>query len=123
MGANFNNCLELLQGAVDKGLYGKLVEQISKDFELANVSMNLFKNNALNLITAENLIKSLHEKIYFLIMERFSDYLNVLYIVDVPEKSFKDLPLTDVVEFAEHVTFLVLQRDWQKVQLKRRYTS
>jgi hypothetical protein len=51
-------------------------------------------------------------------MERFADYLNVLYVVDVPEQAFKQIELTDVVEVAREVCLLILEREWQKIQLK-----
>ncbi len=123
MGAYFNQCLNLLKIAKDQGLYQNLVIQIRKDFEMANVPIQLSKEDSLKIPECEGLIKSLHEKVYFLIMERFSDYLNLLYIVDIPESTFKDIPITDAVEFSEQVVFLVLQRDWQKVLLKKKYTS
>ena len=62
------------------------------------------------------------EKIYYLIMERFSEYLNLLYIVDVPEKAFKEIQVTDVVDVAEQVSFLILKREMQKVWLKTKYS-
>ena len=71
----------------------------------------------------EELRAILHEKIYYLIMERFADYLNLLYVVDVPEKAFKEIQVTDVVEVAEQVSFLILKRELQKVWLKERYGS
>lgn len=99
-------------------LYGALVKQLKKDFELANVPMEIPVE-----IEANDLIASLREKIYRLLLERFTDYLNLLYVVDVPEKAFKELEVSDVVEVADEVTFLILKRERQKVWLKNRYSS
>lgn len=116
MTINFPNSQELLFNAEKTGLYKNLVSQLQKDFILANIPVDLETG-----ISAEGLKSVLHEKIYLLIMEKFTDYLNLLYIVDVPEKAFKEIRLTDVVEIAEQVTLLILRREYQKVWLKAQY--
>jgi len=110
--------LELLREAGQKGLYTPLVRQLHKDFERANVAVRFSETQ-----DPETLSSLLHEKIYQLMMERFPDYLNVLYVVDVPERSFKQLELTDMVEVAAAVSFLILEREWKKVLIKRQYRS
>jgi hypothetical protein len=118
MKKDFPNSTELLQNAIDSRLYDKLIVQLKKDFGLANISVNLSDD-----IVPSELKTFLHEKIYFLIMEKFSEYLNLLYVVDVPEKDFKQLKVTDVVEVSEQVSFLILKRVMQKVWLKEKYSS
>jgi len=110
--------LELLQYAASIALYEKLVIQLKKDFALANISLDLPDE-----ITPIALKTVLKEKIYFLLLERFPDYLNLLYIIDVPEKAFSSIKSTNVVEVAEGVSFLVLKREWQKVWLKQSYNN
>ncbi len=118
MPLNFPNSTELLKKATDEQLYEKLVVQLKKDFGLANIPIDFSLDVAPNDLKA-----TLHEKIYYLILERFTDYLNLLYIVDVPEKAFKEIQVTDVVEVAEQVSFLILKREWQKVWLKAKYST
>jgi hypothetical protein len=118
MHSNFQNSTVLLKDAIKSRLYQKLVVQLDKDFGLANVPIDFQTEMA-----PEELRAILHEKIYYLIMERFADYLNLLYVVDVPEKAFKEIQVTDVVEVAEQVSFLILKRELQKVWLKERYGS
>ncbi len=113
---NFFNSVELLQNAQENKLYLKLITQLRKDFGLANIPVQMDSG-----ISPEDLKIVLHEKIYQLMMERFSEYLNLLYVVDVPERAFKEIQVTDVVEVAEQVVFLVLKRELQKVQLKGQY--
>ncbi|CAM4101305.1 hypothetical protein [Zobellia nedashkovskayae] len=114
---NFSDSTELLANAEKAELYNKLVAQLIKDFGLANIYIDL----SLEILPKE--LKSvLREKIYRLIMERFSEYLNLLYIIDVPEKAFKEIAVTDVVEVADQVTFLILKRELQKVYLKAKYS-
>lgn len=113
---NFPNSTELLQGAESQGLYNKLVTQLEKDFGLANIPVDFSLD-----VEPADLQATLHEKVYFLILEKFTDYLNLLYIVDVPEKAFKEIQVTDAVEVAEQVSFLILKRELQKVWLKAKY--
>ena len=114
---NFSDSLTLLDHAQEEALYTKLVAQLKKDFILANVWMDLPEN-----VEPSKLKTLLHEKIYHLILEKFTEYLNLLYIIDVPEKAFKEVHMTDAVDVAEQVTFLVLEREFQKVWLKMKYS-
>lgn len=114
---NSSNSTELLLNAQENYLYSKLVAQLVKDFGLANIHVDIATD-----ISSDELKKALHEKVYHLIMERFSEYLNLLYIVDVPEKAFKEIQVTDVVEVAAQVSFLILKRELQKVWLKAKYS-
>lgn len=113
----FTDSTILFQTALKEDLYQKLVVQLQKDFALANIDIDLFSE-----IKPAELRTLLHEKIYHLILEKFTEYLNLLYIIDVPEKAFKKIHMTDAVEVAEQVTFLVLKRELQKVWLKSRYS-
>lgn len=115
---NFPNSTELLQRAEDQGLYRKLVTQLEKDFGLANIPVDFSTD-----VEPADLQATLHEKVYFLILEKFVDYLNLLYIVDVPEKAFEEIQVTDAVEVAEQVSFLILKRELQKVWLKAKYSK
>jgi hypothetical protein len=64
----------------------------------------------------------LHETIFKLIQEKFTDYLNLLYIIDVSEHKVRALDGFDILELSEKVTFMILQREWQKVWLKNKYS-
>ena len=110
--------LKILETAAAEKLYKNLVRQLSKDFEMSNVPIE-----ALTGLSHKELIALLREKIYQLILEDFTDYLNLLYIIDVPETAFKDLEVTDVVEVADQVGLLILQRELVKVRLKNRFST
>ncbi len=92
--------------------------QLAKDFSLANIPFDLPQG-----IAPEELKSMLHEKVYVLLLERFSEYLNLLYIIDVPEKAFSTIESSDIVTVSEQVSFLILRREWQKVWLKDKYGS
>lgn len=106
---------ELLSEAKREDLYLKLLEQINKDFNLANEPVDFPKST-----TPEELKVQLHEKVYRLIRDRFSEYLNLLYITDVSEKQIKELDGSDIVALSEQVSFLILRREWQKVWFRNR---
>ncbi|MFS4455940.1 hypothetical protein [Maribacter sp. 2304DJ31-5] len=116
MTSNFINSSQLLQYVVENSLYDPLVSQLRKDFSLANIYIDLPENIKPNLLG--NIIQ---EKIYVLIMERFSEYLNLLYIIDIPERSFKGIQVTDAVEVSGQVTFLILKREFQKIRYREKY--
>jgi len=116
--SNFKNSLELLATVREEQLYQKLLEQLKKDFELANVPINIPLD-----ITPEQLKSTIHEKLYYLIVEKFPEYLNLLYVVDISEKEVKKIAPSDVVDISEAVSFLLLKREWQKVWYKSKYSS
>lgn len=105
----------LLSEAQKEALYVKLVEQINKDFTFANESVDFPV-----AISPIDLKVQLHEKIYRLIQHKFAEYLNLLYIIDVPEDQVKRLDGSDLVELSEQVVFLILKREWQKVWFRNK---
>ena len=107
---------QLLDQAESEQLYHKLVVQLNKDFTLANEPVDFDLD-----IAPQQLKAQLHDKIYRLIQYKFAEYLNLLYIVDVPEEQLKPLDGTDLVVLAEEVSFIVLQREWQKVWFRNKY--
>ena len=112
--ANFD---ELVVEANTFGLYENLIRQLNKDLLYANVDLE-FDNEVLP--TSLKLI--LQETVYNLINERFADYLNLLYIIDVPEHKVKQLDGSDALKLSDQVTFLILLREWQKVWYKHQYS-
>ena len=106
----------LIEASEKLHLYGKLIEQVNKDFLLANIDLSF----ALDILPS-SLKYLLHEVIYNLIQEKFADYLNLLYIIDVSEAKIKELDGSDTLKLTEQVTFLILQREWQKVWFKHHY--
>ncbi|WP_047246416.1 hypothetical protein [Maribacter thermophilus] len=106
----------LLLVAKEKELIDKLTAQVEKDFAMANVSLNLPV-----VFNAKDFVSNIRERVYRLMVEQFSEYLNLLYVVDVPEKEFKHIQVTEAAEVADRVTFLILKREFQKVLFKTMY--
>ncbi|WP_456312703.1 hypothetical protein [Pseudomonas shirazensis] len=106
----------LLADAESDNLYLKLIEQINKDFNLANEGIDFPLS-----ISPNELKVQMHEKVYRLIQYKFAEYLNLLYIIDVSEAEIKKLDGSDLVILAEQVSFLILKREWQKVWFRNNY--
>ena len=107
---------QLLHEAESIQLYGKLLEQINKDFNLANEPIDFHPSTS-----PEELKIQLHEKIYRLLQHRYTELLNLLYIIDVPEDNLKQLDGADTAVLAEQIAYLVLRREWMKVWFRNRY--
>jgi hypothetical protein len=106
----------LIDEANQIGLYQKLIHQLNKDFLLANIDLDFYED-----ILPTSLKLILHETVYQLIQEKYAEYLNLLYIIDVPEYKIKQLDGSDTIILAEQVTFLILLREWQKVWYRSNY--
>ena len=110
------NTDNLLSEAEKENLYLKLIEQINKDFNLANEPIDFPMSTS-----PEELKIQLHEKIFRLIQFKFAEYLNLLYIIDVSENEIKKLDGSDLVNLSEDVAFLILRREWQKVWFRNKF--
>ncbi len=107
---------DLIEEVNQLDLYRKLILQLNKDFLLANIDLDFHEE-----VLPSSLKLLLHETVYKLIQEKFTEYLNLLYIIDVPEKQVKALDGNDTLKLSEDVSFLILKREWQKVWYKNKY--
>ena len=107
----------LIEEANSLELYPKLIQQLNKDFLLANIDLDFELD-----ILPSSLKYLLHEIIFNLIQNKFAEYLNLLYIIDVSEQKIKSLDGNDTLKLSEDVTFLILQREWQKVWFRHKYS-
>ncbi|SNR73571.1 hypothetical protein [Lutibacter flavus] len=112
------NSLELFKTIEAEQLLEKIVEQLNKDFQLANINEHF-----INTISPNSLKNELDAVVLDLISNKYDDYLNLLYRIDIPEKDLaliKDDKLTIAIE---QISFLILKREFQKVWLKKNYNS
>lgn len=106
---------DLIVEAETLDLYTKLIQQLNKDLLFANIGLEF------DLATLPLSLKLiLQEKVLFLLESKFTDYLNLLYIVDVSESQIKQMDGANLGEISEKVTFLILKREWQKVWFKNK---
>ena len=108
--------VDLIEEANQLDLYEKLILQLNKDFLLANIDLDFHEE-----VLPSSLKLILHETVYKLIQEKFIEYLNLLYIIDVSEKQVKALDGNDTLKLSEEVSFLILRREWQKVWYKNKF--
>ncbi|WP_276389450.1 hypothetical protein [Eudoraea chungangensis] len=108
---------ELIELAKSKDLYKALLRQLTKDFSLANIELDL------DLTTEPRELKRiLLNEVQRLIEEEKEQFVNLLYIVDLPENYFINNANKNVLTTSEELTFLILKRIWQKVWYKNFYT-
>ncbi|WP_297702942.1 hypothetical protein [uncultured Eudoraea sp.] len=112
----FNESEELIKYADSNNLYLDLVLQLKKDFALANLTLDLPAD-----CNPDELKYLLQKNIQFLIEEKFSDFLTLLYIVDLPENTARQILDTEKQNISDHYTFLILKRVWQKVWFRKQY--
>lgn len=112
--SNFN---ELVNQAEALNLYRKLIVQLNKDLLYANIDLEFDEDT---LPTSLKLV--LQDSVFYLIQNKFSDYLNFLYIVDVSEVKVREIDGSDTIKLSEDITFLILQRIWQKVWYRSKYS-
>jgi hypothetical protein len=98
-------------------LYLDLIKQLKKDFLFVNIEIDIDESTQ-----PIHLKEILHKTLYTLIQERFSDYLNLLYKIDVSEEKIKQLDGSDLKKLSEQVSFLVLKREWMKVWIRKNYS-
>lgn len=110
------NTDQLLSEAEKENLYSKLIAQLNKDFNFANEAVDFPQST-----TPDELKVQLHEKIYRLIQYKYTELLNLLYIIDVPEENIKQLQGMDTAELSEQIAYLILRREWMKVWFRNRY--
>lgn len=111
-----NNSLELLKSIEVENLYVRLIEQLNKDFQLANVAVSFDVTNS-----PVQLKKRLFEVLLNLIINQYDDYLNLLYRIDVPESELAKLINDNLTTSIEEITYLVLKRAYQKVWFKQNF--
>ena len=107
----------LISKTEELNLYVKLVKQLNKDFLLANIDLDFDLD-----ILPSSLKYIVHDIVFRLIQGNFAEYLNLLYIVDVSEEKVRQLDGSDTLKLSEQVTFLIVQRAWQKVWYRSQYS-
>ncbi len=95
-------------------LYKSLVLQLNKDFKRANINIEFIKD-----ISPSDLTLKLNNAILDLILNNYSKYLNLLYIIDVSEE--KKTEVNNTHEISKKITYFILLREWQKVWFKNNY--
>ena len=120
MGTHFQTAADLLDHARACGKLDALLSQLRRDYQRANIPFPI-RQGELATVGPRVLLQDLRESLYFLLMERFDQYLNLMYAADVPERAFRGLQPRDAVEAAGEAAFLLLKREWQKLGYRSRF--
>lgn len=113
--SDFDDSLQIFDNITRDNLYPKLLNQLNKDFQYSGLSVGF----QIDIPPAE-LCQYLVAIIYRLINNDFSDYLNLLYRVDISESEIKSLSGSDIEKLSNEVARLILKRECQKVWLRNR---
>lgn len=111
-----NNHIEVFSKIENENLLPKLIEQLNKDFQLANINEQL----APELVIAE-VNAALNKILYSLMTKQYDDYLNLLYRIDVSEKELTLIKGIDLKDNLNEIAFLIIKREFQKVWFKSKY--
>ena len=112
------NTVELFKKLETENLYLKLIQQLNKDFQMSNLDI-IFKET----MTPFDLQKTLCQVLFELINNKYDDYLNLLYRIDISEKELLKVRSEDLEASVEQVAFLILKRESQKVWLKKNFSD
>ena len=112
--------LDIIARAESRGFLKALLLQLRKDYERANIPFPIEESGRIDILPSD-MVQSLQENLYYLLMEQFDAYLNLMYAADVPEWDFKSIQPTDAVEVAAEVACILLKRELKKVELRSRY--
>lgn len=108
--------IELLNKVEVQNLYVQLIQQLNKDFQLANID-EYFEET----IPPTDIHNTLSKILLKLINNQYDDYLNLLYRIDVPEVELLKVRSENLEESVRQVAFLLLKREAQKVWLRKNY--
>ncbi len=118
MNADLNNAVAIIASARQAERLPDVLLQLNKDFQRAGLPP-LTKGIASEVTESDaDLARLLQERLYQLLMENFDGYLNLMYSVDVPQRIFRELRITDAVEVARQMATAILVREWQKVRMR-----
>ena len=103
---------QFLSEIPENDLYIKLIEQLNKDFQMTGIEEQFSLET-----TPKFLISQLQNSIYKLINSNYSEYLNLMYRIDVSENQLKKIDVLDV----EQIGYVILKREWQKVWIRSKF--
>jgi hypothetical protein len=93
-------------------LYIKLIKQLNKDFQTTGIEVFFSLE-----ITPKQLVNQLQDSIIRLINSNYSEFLNLMYRIDVSENHLKQIEISEI----EQIIYLILKREWQKVWIRSKF--
>ena len=114
--SNYNDEIALFNKIERANLYPKLIDQLNKDFVYAGLQSRFsveIKPSEISNFIAQLLVD--------LVSNNFSDYLNLLYRIDISESQIKKLDGSNIEKMCNKVALLILQRECQKVWFRNKF--
>ena len=108
--------LQLFQKITAANLYSKLIEQLNKDFVLAGLPSSFSEE-----ILPIEIVSHLTQLLISLVSKNFSDYLNLLYRIDISEVEIKKIDGSNIEKMCRQVAILIIQRECQKVWFRNKF--
>ena len=118
MFSEIQNINQLLVEATTQELYTALIQQLNKDFVLANLEYDIEED-----CNTEQLKQKLGAIITELVNNKFDSFLNLLYRVDLSENKIIQLPKETQETYIASISCLILKREWKKVWFRKKYSS
>ena len=107
--------ITLLKQIESKDLIIPLIRQINKDANLSGLDLDLAEN-----LLPKQIVDQLYQIFQKLVTNNFDGLLNFLYRVDLSESVLKSIQQRMPEKITEHLTVLVLKREWQKVYFRNK---
>lgn len=92
---------------------------IRKDFNLDAAELSIAEAE----LSYQSLLTKLTRIVGYLLEKDFSKLLQVLYRIDIPEEKLKSALASDEAEPAIIISQMILDREMQKVETRKRYSS
>ncbi|MET1258040.1 hypothetical protein ABV409_01795 [Flagellimonas sp. DF-77] len=118
MVTDFANSIELVRFAQNEGLFTSLTDQLSKDFQRANLSFETAED-----VGPEAFVARLNARVDGILQTRFSAFQNLVYLIDIPEKTMKDIKGSNRSEMIGQTVLVMLKRTWQKVWIRHLHAN
>ena len=111
---------EYLQGVeVTESVLKQIVFQLVKDFELNSEQENAVLSKSLTLLNIQQWV----EKVMFQKLENGSDLEQLLYRIDVPERTLEKVRNLKAEAYLKKLSEIILQRECIKVLTRIKFSS
>lgn len=102
----------------EQHLFEQLVQQVERDFRLS-----VDEDLAFPISTPLLLVQQIQEELERIASCTPAKLSMLLYRIDVAEKDIRDLEEGAVFNYFEHLTFLIVKREFQKVYFRAKFSK
>ena len=110
--------LVLIQDIQNEDLYLQTINQLNKDFKLANIDKEIS-----HLVKPIEFKIELEQFVLDLLTNSYDSYLNLVYRVDIQESELMKMSGKILADTVSEIAFLIIKGEFQKVWFKKRYSN